>query len=576
MKVIKALMGIKNFLWKYRYYLIVLALTIPAVAPLLKPGYFSMHDDLQILRLQQLDKCFQDGQFPCRWVPDPGFGYGYPMFNYYPPLPYYLAQVFYTLGIDIFWSIKIVFILSFVLSGLFMMLLVGSLLGPLAGVVAAAFYVWAPYHSVDVYVRGAMNEAWGLTFFPLILYFAYRLARGDAGRLLKAGLAVSFAALLTSHNVMTLIFSPILAVWTLMWLWYFKTWKQIKPLIIGGLWGIGLAAFFFLPVTVEKELVHVETMTIGYFNYLAHFADFKQLFFSRFWGYGGSTWGPEDDMAFPVGHFQWITALVALLISLVLLFKAWKKHGRNLRAWGSELYWVWFFVPVGFFYTFLTHSRAVWFWDHLPLLYYAQFPWRLLAIPALTFSIIAGVLVYWLNKKKIAWVVAVALIAGVMVWNYPFFKIQRQVTTTYEEKLSGNLWELQVTGGIFDYLPKTASRPPGGPAFIYPLFIQGNGGVMDFKRGTSWMTFTANVSTPDALLQLPQYEYPRTVITLDGKRIEFGHDWDIGRLEIEVPEGKHEVEVRLQDTPIRTFSNLISLVAVAYLVRELINYKKRK
>ena len=45
---------------------------------LLMPGYFPMHDDLQMMRQLEMDKCFRDGQIPCRWVPDMGYGYGFP------------------------------------------------------------------------------------------------------------------------------------------------------------------------------------------------------------------------------------------------------------------------------------------------------------------------------------------------------------------------------------------------------------------------------------------------------------------------------------------------------------------
>ncbi|MGB6881820.1 MAG: hypothetical protein WBD86_00765, partial [Microgenomates group bacterium] len=50
-------------------------------------GYFNMHDDLQMMRQLEMEKCFKDFQIPCRWVPDMGYGFGFPLFNFYPPLP---------------------------------------------------------------------------------------------------------------------------------------------------------------------------------------------------------------------------------------------------------------------------------------------------------------------------------------------------------------------------------------------------------------------------------------------------------------------------------------------------------
>jgi hypothetical protein len=554
-------LSVKKTVIKYRVYLVLLVLFLPAVFDLLKPQYFPMHDDLQILRLQQMRECFADHQFPCRWIPDAGFGYGYPMFNYYPPLPYYFAIILNFVGMDYFWAIKFTFLLSFVLSGVFMYQLAKKFFGDLAGVVASVFYLYAPYHSVDVYVRGAMNEAWGLTFFPLILLYAYCLIT-EKKRLYIPLFSLSLAFLLTSHNVMTLIFAPIAIVWSVFWILYSKQYKQVIPLALAGVLGVGLAGFFFIPVTLEKSLVHVESMTVGYFNYLAHFADAKQLFLSRFWGYGGSTWGPEDDMAFPLGHLHWITSFVVLLPVGLMFLKDRKKYFKIA-------FLTVFFFMTAYLYAFLTHSRSVWFWDHLPLLYFAQFPWRLLAIPALCFSFLAGILVYVSNKKYQSALASIMIFAVIAI-NLPFFRIERQVRVTTPEKLSGALWELQVTGGIFDYLPQTAKRPPGAPASYKPQFIKGNGSAFNVVKGSNWQTYSLTVTEDDSLVRLPIFEYPKTVVTSGGKVLAHSWDTDLGRVEVPLSKGEYKLKVEIQNTPVRIMANIttmLSILVLIYLIR---------
>lgn len=59
--------------------------------PLFVKGYFSHHDDLQVIRIFEMRKCFSDLQIPCRWVPDMAFGNGAPLFNFYGPLAYYVG-----------------------------------------------------------------------------------------------------------------------------------------------------------------------------------------------------------------------------------------------------------------------------------------------------------------------------------------------------------------------------------------------------------------------------------------------------------------------------------------------------
>ncbi len=344
MSIKKAFHQIYKTLFRFRWYLLIVVLSLPAIKDLLKPGYFTMHDDLQILRLEGMHQCFRDLQIPCRWITDAGFGLGYPMFNYYPPLPFYLAEFFHLIGFDFFWSVKIVFLLAFVLSGFFMFMLAAEFVAPIGALVAAIFYIYAPYHSVDIYVRGALNEAWGLVWFPLAFYASYKIIVSKSKKSFIT-FALSYAALLLSHNVMTLIFTPLLGVWCLFWIIVKKNLWSIKSLTLSGLLGIGLSAFFFLPVVVEKKLAHVESMTVGYFNYLAHYADINQMFISRFWSYGGSTWGPNDDMAFPIGHLHWgMTALACFLFLGAILISLLRKHLHK------------FLVPslIGLLLTFLT------------------------------------------------------------------------------------------------------------------------------------------------------------------------------------------------------------------------------
>ena len=98
-------MGInkKNIVW----IILVVIFIIPTFWKLVRPGFFSMQDDLQAFRVYEMDKCFDDGQIPCRWVPDAGYKYGYPQFNYYPPSIYYVGAVMHRAGIQYIDAVKI-------------------------------------------------------------------------------------------------------------------------------------------------------------------------------------------------------------------------------------------------------------------------------------------------------------------------------------------------------------------------------------------------------------------------------------------------------------------------------------
>src|SRR3989344_6624353 len=114
---------------KIPVWVIILILIIPSFFALLKPGFFPMQDDLQAFRIHQMVECFKDFQIPCRWVPDPGYQYGYPQFNFYPPSVYYLGEIIHLTGIQFIDAVKILFILGFILSALTCFIFLKSLFG---------------------------------------------------------------------------------------------------------------------------------------------------------------------------------------------------------------------------------------------------------------------------------------------------------------------------------------------------------------------------------------------------------------------------------------------------------------
>lgn len=548
---------------KYKVEILLIVLLFPAVKSLLQPGYFSMHDDLQSFRLFELDKCFKDGQIPCRWVPDGGFGYGYPLMQFYPPMPYYPMELMVMLGMGYFWPVKIMFILAFILSGIGMYCLAKEFFGKWGGILSALCYVYSPYHSVDIYVRGAQNEAWGMVWFPFLLFSIYRLITQKFSWKNFIFLAVSLTGQLTSHNVMSLVFAPTAIIWAIFWIIKSKNIKAVKHLILSGILGIGLSAFFFVPVVLEQKYVHVDSMTSGYFNYMAHFADLNQMFISRFWGYGGSTWGPDDRMSFAIGQFQWIIAILAALIALL----QFKKHKTTSIM-------ILLSVSFGFGYAFLSHGKSLPIWERLPLLQYAQFPWRLVALSVLYFSFVAGFITTIKLPSVIKKLFFVLISTGLIFWNLPFFHIERPVRVSLEEKMAGKQWVLQVTGGIFDYLPRSAILPPGDPAFAIPKYILGQGGIQYFSSGTNWMKFTAVVSTPNAKVMLPLFTFPGLITKVDGKRVNTTFDIDLGRVIVDLSEGTHSVSAKIGYTPVRFISDLLTFASLIILIKIVQNARR--
>lgn len=566
---------------------LVLLLSIPTFVSILGKGYFTMHDDLQIGRLYEMSLCFRDGQFPCRWVPDMGYGFGYPLFNFYPPLPFYVGQMFYFSGVNFLIAAKILFILGLIFSGIFAYLLGKKIWGVLGGLIVAALYLYAPYHALDVYVRGALNEFWGLVLFPAVFWAIYEII--DVGRPANQNhsksinspfcdnsgvilLALFTGLLFLSHNLMAVFIAPAAVVWSLFLIWYKKKpFKIIKQLIVGVAWGIGLAAFFTLPVILEKNSVHIETMFIGYFNYLAHFATFGQMFLSRYWGYGASTWGPEDGMPFPIGQVHWILGLITTIVFVGIWFK---KKGKE-----SLMVVLFFILFLG--YSFLAHERSSFIWTRLPILANAQFPWRFLAMGTFFVSLIGGGIISLIKNKKVAVFVSLVVIGLAIGFNVGFFKPEKILQTTDAEKLfSAKGWNKLQTDAIFDYLPKSAKFPPAGKAPDEPWFQDGRGEIANYKKGTNWQKFDVNVTSETAFIRLPLYYYPKWTVWVDGKKtkIDYSQDRDneLGLISFDAGKGNHKIVVKFKNTSVRSLGNLISLISWLLLIAVIHKNARRK
>jgi len=567
---------LKIFKHKLFWFILTLIVTIPAFSFLLKPGYYNMHDDMQMIRQLELEKCLKDGQIPCRWTPDLGYGYGYPLFNFYPPMPYLVGQVYRTVGFSFVNSIKATAVTQIILASVFMYLLASSIFGPMGGFLSSVFYTYVPYHALNIYVRGAMNEAWAAVFFPLIFYFSHRLVLEKKTKFV-VGLGASFAGLLLSHNPMALTFTPILFIWVLFWLFtqYQKPFKNflkqqlptILKLVLSGLLAAGLTAFYTLPVIFETKYVQIDSMFAGYYNFSVHFATLFELFIRNFWGDGASVWGPNDDMSFSIGYLHWTIPLLILFFIIFWFIKNKKSHQKiDCRFWLIGIT-----ILMGFGAVFMTHNKSTFIWLLFPTLQKIQFPWRFLNHSAFLLSLSVGGLVLVLKTffaQKIQNLITIILAIAVFSINIYQFTPIHYGPITDEQKFSGKAWVNQVTSGIYDYLPKTARIAAQGPAKDFVDEVSPSNttfSVSDSKKGSDWMLFNLNLSQKSKVT-LAQLYFPEFKVTDNGQPISYQIEPELGRIVIDLDSGNHQLFVKFINTPIRTVSNYISLIAWCFLL----------
>lgn len=376
-------------------------LSVFALSPLFAPDYFwGAHDARHsVYFLFEFNRAISDGIWFPRWMPDFAFGYGYPFFNINSPLAYYVGELFVKLGLDFVSTTKLVFGLSMLASGWAMYGFVRHWLNERAALIAALVYVYAPYHLLDVYVRGALAETLALAFLPLCLWsFASAVERPRSASVI--GAALSYAGLIMAHSGLALLFSLVLAFYLIALV--VTTIHQRQPLdqlsgaslfplighlihvsiapLLGLALGISLSAIYLLPSLLEQVAVRTDQYTtgtaerLGYYDYHQHFTDFFQLF-SPQWGFGLSQPGPHDDISLQLGAAATVLALLSIFVV------------QRSRAWRAPLI---FFQAMTLALVFMMLPQSVVLWEKLPLVAWAQFPWRLLALTALTMAPLAG------------------------------------------------------------------------------------------------------------------------------------------------------------------------------------------
>src|SRR3989344_5693776 len=121
----------------------LIILSLVACWSFFKKGYFESHDgEWMAIRFTAFHQALSSGQFPVRFTDRLNNNYGYPVFNFLYPLPFYIAEV-----------------------------------SKLAGAAGAITYLFIPYRFVDLYVRGSLGESVAFAFVPLILGSIFKIQK---------------------------------------------------------------------------------------------------------------------------------------------------------------------------------------------------------------------------------------------------------------------------------------------------------------------------------------------------------------------------------------------------------------
>jgi hypothetical protein len=529
----------------YRKHFSLIFLTLIFLLPLLSllhPGLPLTHDGRDhVARIANFHQSLSEGNLIPRWAGNLNWGYGHPILMFLYPFPSYFTSLFLFIGIPLVSAVKLIFGLSFALSGLFMYLWLQEFLDQKAAFTGAVLYTFAPYRFVDLYVRGAIGECWAFVWPPLILWFALKLSKKFRWIYVVGG-ALSVAFMILSHNALSLMF--FLLIFSYFAYLAFTSRKKflitIYYLLISIL-GFCLSAFFWIPAFLEGKYTLRDIVTAGN---ITGFEPLSRLLFSD-WSFGGT-----GSLSVQVGLLQWL----AIFISPLLVYRL-RKQKNNLWLFAVILVLL-FCVAIVFMLPF---ARPLYL--KISLLQKFQFAWRWLSLAILPPALL-GALVIFISPRKYRLSLTLIVVVLSLMLTYNQWKPRDYL-------LKNESFYTQVFPGTTDTgesAPRWSVRfmEKFPPASI--VVIGGEAEIEEKARSTNRHHYRIATSKGAQILENTLY-FPSWTLMVDGvpAPIEYQDPNHHGVMTFILGPGHHDVVLEFRETKLRRLANGVSLLSLAFL-----------
>ena len=492
--------------------------------PFFKEGYFPTDDgEWAIVRLAEMKSEIKDLQIPPRWSGFLNHGYGYPLFNFVYPFPYYLGLIPNLLGFNLTESIKILFVLSIFLSGTGMYLLGKYLKDEWTGIIASIFYLVIPYRIANLYERGSLGEVLSGGIFPFLVLFSILFIRkGSNIFYLLSSLFLFF--ILLSHNVSALFFIPVLIIISALELFGGKKEKYviIRRTFFILVSGFTLSSYFIIPAILEKKNILLSVIPLTHIS--EYFLSFSSIV--------GVTVSKERPL-FQIGIFHALSFCLVLLVGKV----------------NKKLYSISILSILLFFYILMMTPilRPLW---NLPFLSSIDFPWRLLG--PISF-LISFILIFLAESKQIKIVLTVLAVFS-LLWVLPYVKINTLFVKNDTYYTSNDA----TTTSTDELMPVWVLEKPTERYQNKIEFLKGLGNIHLRDQKSNYLKATIDTSM-NSQVQVNTIYYPGWEYKINGVIIKPILTNKNGTVIFNLSRGYNMLEGTFKETPLRLVSDLISI-----------------
>jgi hypothetical protein len=547
--------------WRTWTLLSLMLAATAVVAPMPFLGNASGHDfQFHIASWMEAARQWREGILYPRWAEWANWGFGEPRFIFYPPASWMIGAA---LGLVLPWRVVPgAFIwLALIAAGMSMWKLAREWLDGPQAAVAAVLYAVNPYQLVIVYYRSDFAELLAGTLFPLVLWGAVRISRGEWRQ--APLLAAAFAGIWLSNAPAAVMATYSLALAIAVGCVVRRSLRPLAPGATAMAGGFGLAAVYILPAAWEQRWVQIGKALEDNLRPLQNFL------FTR---------ASDPDFV----RFNWKVSWVA--VSTMIVAIAAGAFAARRRREAPDVWWI--VAAIGAAAVFLMLPPSAVFWSHLPRLQFMQFPWRWLEALGVGYALfIAGAMNRsgkwraWLAPTLvlIATVAAAAAIVHTAWWDdedVPFIADAISSGHGYEGtdeymplgsdryELPGNPDETTRPDDVSSELaPRIARVDPASPKIV-PVM----GARIHVDRWTAERRIITVESALPMRLAPRLLAYPAWQVTVDGENVRYEVWPTTAQMIVPLPPGNHRVDIRFRRTWDRTTGAAISIATAAMLL----------
>jgi hypothetical protein len=538
---------------KINLFVLLLLVSILPIISIFRPGDYESGDfNIHIYRIMNFYDLLKVGNFMPSWANELNASYGNPLFIFNYSLPYYVISFIHFLGLSFISSMKAYLGIVMYLSGIFMYLFVNKLTNnKIAAFTASIFYIFNPYHLIDVHFRATLGESTIFAITPLLFLFIVSYLKNKK-YIYLISVSIVTALLTMAHPLLSVIFCAIATLYiasqTLTKNDIRSFLKTMIALLIGGIASmyIWLPFIIFSPYTFPNP-----SITISFYP-------FTQLLYSSF-RYGFLFQGPKGELALIIGYTQ----LLVVLISIILLIK--NKIIYKIR--NDYIFWLSLFI----FLFFLISPLSTTFWNLLPL-FWMLIPFGRLLLPtAFTTSILAGYLILHLKKKELMIYFLILITIGYTILNWGQRRVIPQINDTVLRK---NVWiSTFASEGTTAYFLNNKwadinnfwfSKLPNKHLEI----INGVGTIKEIKRTSTEHDYIVNAKTALVIRESTLY-FPGWSLTSNNKLVSI-YPGKRGIINAKLSKGSQNVTLSYEDISLYKTSKTISVLTFSGLLLILI------